>query len=145
MNKNSLEWIKIRGNCGYWFTPSSMAFFGSRVYWNTLTELPNGYLFISSEQDTYGAWGGERRYTIRKVTTDYAITDIGEFGQYATLKEAKKALADLVADQPRKFDFWFLTGEVVKVRAATEAEALDLVADGEYEVIETQTNLQGVY
>lgn len=144
MNKNSLEWIKIRGNCGYWFSPSSMGFFNSRVYWNTLTELPNGYLFISSEQDIT-AWNDERRYTIRKVNTDYGIATIGEFGQYATLKKAKKGLAELVADQPRKFDFWFLTGEVVKVRAATEAEALDLVADGDYEVMETQTRLQGVY
>jgi hypothetical protein len=148
VNKNSLEWIKIRGNTGYWFSPSSMAFFGTRVNWNTLTEIPSGYLFVSSDQDYSGvAWNGERRYTVRLVNRDYGIQEIGEYNQFGSLKEAKKALADYVAEHNTKkeFKFYFLTGSRVFVTAANLEQAEQLLAEGKYEFQEAETRLEGVY
>ena len=79
--KDSNEWLTIRGNTGYWFTKSSMAFWGSKVYWNTLTKVDDGWLFLSSEKDALDI---ETRFSTRKVliTQDldgkdcYAITTL---------------------------------------------------------------------
>lgn len=79
----------IRANLDYWFEPKTMKFFGSRIYWDTLTETPNGYLFISSE-DNFDRT--EKRFTVRFVNADYGIQTLGEFLGYATLGEAKNAL-----------------------------------------------------
>lgn len=94
--KDSREWLLIRANTGFWFSKNTMAFFGSKVYWNTLTEIPMGYLFISSE-DSFDK--DRRLFSIRKVviTKDLDNNDVYNLGtlEWQTLedlKSAKKAL-----------------------------------------------------
>lgn len=68
----------------YWFTKDSMRFFNSRV----LPVVYCGHYFISSEQD-----GTKPRfYTIRFAMSDGSIETVGDFQQYSTAGEAKKAI-----------------------------------------------------
>lgn len=66
---------------GYFFSPSSMRFFGSRI----LSPVFPGGVFITSERDTTGAaWDGARRYTVRVCRPDGDIDTLSEFGQFST-------------------------------------------------------------
>jgi hypothetical protein len=87
--KDSNTWLTIRANSGYWFAPSTLKFFGSRIYWHTLTETNGGYLFISSE-DNFDRT--ERRYSVRFVNRGYDFDTLGESDGYETLAGAKMAL-----------------------------------------------------
>lgn len=71
----------------HWFSPRTLAFFQSRI----MKDLHLGAFFISSEMDTYRA-DARREYTIRGAKPCGCIETVGEFGQYATLAEARKAL-----------------------------------------------------
>lgn len=71
----------------HWFSPRTLAFFQSRI----MKDLHLGAFFISSEMDTYRA-EPRREYTIRGAKPCGCIETVGEFGQYATLAEARKAL-----------------------------------------------------
>jgi hypothetical protein len=72
----------------YFFTKETMRFFRSRVNANVW----HGVFFITSEQQD----GYARKYTIRRVKSDGDITKVGEFQQYSTLAQAKKAVERLV-------------------------------------------------
>lgn len=89
---NRNEWERVINGSAYWFTRAAMRWFNCRVYWDTLTAHGDGYLFVSSEQDDGGAWNGERRYTLRHYTDADGVNTIGEFCQYATLADARRAL-----------------------------------------------------
>lgn len=144
-HKNSREWREITAKAGYWFSPSSMRYFGCRVYWNTLTELQEGYLFISSEANFDGS---EKRYSIRKVNADYGIETIGSFGEFENLSSAKKALIEYVTEEnnsPKPKEYYFLVGDVFTVTAKTLEEAEKLIKDHKGKFYETRTILQGVY
>lgn len=74
---------------GYFFAPSSMRFFGSRI----LSAVFPGGVFITSEQDrpvilstglSNPAWGGQRRYTVRVCRPNGDIDTVSEFGQFPT-------------------------------------------------------------
>jgi len=74
---------------GFFFSPSSMRFFGSRI----LSPVFPGGVFITSEQDravitsaglTNPAWGGSRRYTVRVCGPDGDIDTVSDFGQFPT-------------------------------------------------------------
>jgi hypothetical protein len=78
-----------------WFSKATTEFWGSEVYWQTLTQTKDGWHFITSE-DT--APRTSTRYTIRKAYGE-KLDYVGEFQQYATLGEAIKALAELEAIQ----------------------------------------------
>ena len=81
------EWREVITESGYFFTKSAARFFGSRVSWDTLTAIPSGYLFITSEtSDT------PRRYTLRSWDSVRGVHSVGEFMEHATLAAAKKAL-----------------------------------------------------
>jgi hypothetical protein len=95
--KESNTWLTIRANAGYWFAPDTLRFFGSRIYWQTLTETNGGYLFISSE-DTYGR-SPERRFSVRFVNRAYDIDTVGEFLGYETLAQAKTVLKSHLAEK----------------------------------------------
>ena len=86
-------WLTIRVNAGYWFSPDTLRFFGSRIYWHTLTATNDGYFFISSE-DNFDRT--EKRYTVRYVNADYDIDTVGEFNGYASYQHAKTALKNIV-------------------------------------------------
>jgi len=88
--KHSPEWELIRGKSGYWFSQSTLRFFGSRIYWHTLTKNTNyQWLFITSEDNFDGT---EKRFSVRSVNRAYDIDTLGDFLEYETLAEAKTAL-----------------------------------------------------
>lgn len=80
-----------------WFSPESLRWFGSFV---GLT-IHGGRYFITSEQDTYGAWNNERRWSIRKANADGTIDTVGEFGQYESHRQASRAIDALVKREGR--------------------------------------------
>lgn len=96
------QWAEIITESGYFFTKSSMRYFGSRIVWDSLTGLNQGvFAFITSEQDqpvtistgtVPAAWDGARRYTVRAWNKDHGIIELSEFGEFATLKDAKDYL-----------------------------------------------------
>jgi hypothetical protein len=74
---------------GYFFAPSSMRFFGSRI----LSPVFPGGVFITSERDrpvitsagySEPAWGGQRRYTVRACRANGDIDTVSDFGQFPT-------------------------------------------------------------
>lgn len=81
----------------HWFSPESLRWFGSRIG----RTVYGGRYFITSEQDTYGAWSNERRYTIRVADARGNIDTVGEFGQYATSAEARRAVLAIVKQEGR--------------------------------------------
>lgn len=94
--RDNNTWLTIRVNAGYWFAPDTLRFFGSRIYWHTLTEIDGGYLFISSE-DNFDRT--EKRFSVRSVNADYDIDTVGEFNGYETFPEAKKVLKALTVEK----------------------------------------------
>jgi hypothetical protein len=98
----------------YFFSLDTMRWFSSRLsgeirVFESETQHDGGperivVLFITSERNVRSAWDEGRRYTVRKATIlphkgtladrgDFIFFDtIGEFGQYETLAQAKKAL-----------------------------------------------------
>lgn len=67
------------------FSPAAMSFFSSRLH----DQIYGGQMFITSEQDATGiVWGGDRRWTIRRMSEHGHIDTIGEFGQYSSLADA---------------------------------------------------------
>ena len=83
-------WREIITESGYFFTKSAMRWFGSRVAWDTLTAItPELFGFITSEQDSGGAWEGQRRYTCRAFSNEFGVLPLSEFGEFDTLKQAK--------------------------------------------------------
>jgi hypothetical protein len=78
----------------HWFSESTLQFFGSRIG----GRVYGGRFFVSSERDSYGAWGGQRRYTIRIVRDDANIDTWGEHGQFGSRSGAVKC-AERLAKQ----------------------------------------------
>lgn len=92
--KDSQTWLTIRANTGHFFSPDTLSFFNSRIYWHTLTETNGGYLFITSE-DTWNRQ--ETRFSIRFVNRAYEIDTISGFGAYETLADAKQGVMRITA------------------------------------------------
>lgn len=65
----------------HWFDRDTMRFFGTRIE----SRLIAGKRFITSEKPP----SGRRRYTIREAMPDGTIDTVGEFCQFATLRQAK--------------------------------------------------------
>lgn len=96
---NRDQWQAIINGSGYFFSRKAMRFFASRVAWASLTQTPNKWLFITSEQhqSPFGplAWDGQRRYTLRAWDEFGGLREISDFGQYATMAEATRDLKHL--------------------------------------------------
>ena len=71
-----------------WFSKTTVEFWNSHTYWDTLTEHGEGWKFITSE-DNYNRTA--TRYTIR-YADEKTLTELSEFQEFATLGEAIKAL-----------------------------------------------------
>jgi len=95
--KHSPEWELIRGKSGYWFSQSTLRFFGSRIYWHTLTGKDGFWLFITSEDIFANSF--EKRFSVRLIDSRYDIHTIGEFLAYGTLAEAKTALKSYLVEK----------------------------------------------
>ena len=93
---NRDQWQAIINGSGYFFSRKAMRFFASRVAWASLTQTPTAWLFITSEQhqSPFGplAWDGQRRYTLRAWDEINGLVEVSDFGQYATIEEATRAL-----------------------------------------------------
>jgi hypothetical protein len=81
----------------HWFSPKTMRFFSCRV----LSVLHLGRFFITSERDAYRD-GNPRAYTIREALVCGCIETVGEFQQYATSRQAKKALQAIDPATPER-------------------------------------------
>ena len=96
--KDSHEWLRIRVSNSSWFSPRTMRWFGSRIYWHTLTRYKDGWAFISSEGDDYNI-AIPRQFTIRFVDSEQRIAnDLSGFREFADLESAKKQLAQLIKE-----------------------------------------------
>lgn len=89
---NGPLWSYIISNSGYFFTKSAARYFNSRIVWSSLTATGNGELFITSEQDSNGAWNCQRRYTVQSWNDKTGVNTLGEFGEYETLSKARAGL-----------------------------------------------------
>lgn len=76
------------GNC--WFSPDTLAYFDSRIG----RFLFGGRWFVTSECGP----SGERRYTVRRANADGTIDTEGDFQQYDTAAEARRAAQRLATE-----------------------------------------------
>lgn len=78
-----------------WFSEGAMRMFGTRVH----QSVYGGRVFVTSEKDPLGRfWGGERRYTVRRVTDDFRIETVGEFGAHSTSSDAHREAARVAGE-----------------------------------------------
>lgn len=68
----------------YFFTKSTLLFFSSRI----MPKVYKGKYFVTSERNVGYS---PRAYTIREAKPGGGIRTIGEFQEFSTLREAKKA------------------------------------------------------
>ena len=81
-------------DAGYhWFSGESDRFFRTR-YESGLMTVGGRQFFITSEQREHDS---ERRFTVRKVCADGAISTVGKFMEYASLHEAMDGAFDIAA------------------------------------------------
>jgi hypothetical protein len=72
----------------HWFDADTLRWFNSRVGGT----LYGGRYFVSSERGfDRQIWGGTRRYSVRRANPNGSISTVGDFGQFATLKQAQAA------------------------------------------------------
>lgn len=73
----------------HWFSKPSMRFFNTKI----VTPAKDNH-FITSE---YMEDVSKKKYTIRRFNAvKFGVDTIGDFQQYATLKEAKQAMNELM-------------------------------------------------
>lgn len=94
-DKNSPEWLNIVIKSDKWFTYESMRFFGSRIHWNSLTPMGEGWLFITSEHNFDRT---QRLYSIRKATNDKGVTDTLSWQETGSLAEIRSKLKQLIIE-----------------------------------------------
>jgi len=75
---------------GNWFSASTMKYWNTRVH----SAIYGGTYFVSSDAD----YSSARVYTVRRIDSDGSISTVGDFGAYATSKQAHKA-AKALADK----------------------------------------------
>ncbi len=90
--KECNEWLLIRAKTHHWFSPSALAFFGSRIYWGTLKQVGKDYFFISQEDNFNGS---QKLFSIRQVDKDFRVETL-EWQTLPTLKAAKAKLKEIV-------------------------------------------------
>jgi len=94
------EIIEYSNDTGHkFFCRENMRAFHSLVA-DGVTVYEGRAYFVTSEQDRYGyddarAWGGRREYTVRALVPGGDVRTIGEFGEYATLRNARRAIVEL--------------------------------------------------
>jgi hypothetical protein len=90
MNDRAIKqtWTQIRQANPMWFSPSSMKYWNSVVYFDTLAKHHDGWRFVSSEKNFDET---ETLFTVR-VATKRGIETLGEWQGYKSLKDAKEAL-----------------------------------------------------
>lgn len=69
----------------HWFDPGAMRFFNTRV----IPPLEKGRYFVTSERFDSST---PRRFTVRVAMCDGRVETVGDFMQYATVRDARKAI-----------------------------------------------------
>lgn len=96
-----LEYAQLHGS--HFFDPDTMRFFGSRLAPGvSVAPDKSRVYFITSERDPLhdkypAAWGGQRRYTLRAMFPGAEFKSVDEFGEFDTLRQARSALAQILA------------------------------------------------
>ena len=92
--KDDLMWHHIRAKSDYWFTESTLAFFGSIILWHTLTETKKDWVFISKQDN---GWARTHKvYILHKWTEETGVDTISK--DLPSLAEAKKQLKEYVRE-----------------------------------------------
>ena len=102
----------------YFFSPSSMKFFGSRVS-DDATMINGKAYFVSSEQYSDGSRKSPRRYTVRVMDMESGSVDtVGEFQEYSTRSDAYARLKYAVDMQSQsvasRTNMQLVTGSVMR-------------------------------
>ncbi len=93
------------------FSTANMRAFRSRICGRVFDNL----CFITSEQDRgsyfngqlVAAWDGQRRYTVRQFNTEtYDIDTVSEFGEFATVGEARRFAEQYGKKEHALLDEW---------------------------------------
>lgn len=95
---DTLQWCDFDYLAPHYFSPENRRFFRSKRYEAPLwSESQQGFLFVTSEQyaPLYGT-PEPRLYTVRKIDLNGRLSEIGEFQQYKTLNQARKALKGFI-------------------------------------------------
>lgn len=88
------EWREIITESGYFFTADSMRFFSSRILWDSLESVGDGFLFVTSERHEYS--GEPRKYTVRSFYRDKGTNEVSGFQAHATSRAAMKEIEGIV-------------------------------------------------
>lgn len=93
---NDMAWRNAEAG-RFWFSPSSMGFFASKVETpGYLTEDRSAAYFVSSEQFIDREFRAARKYTVRRFTLATAdVETVGKFQQYSLRSDAVAAAQDL--------------------------------------------------
>ena len=88
---NTIERMKRANEYGgfHFFGPNAMRFFRSRI----APGVYNGRVFITSEQFDHTS---PRRYTVRAMRDDGSTTELSEFQQFETLRQARSYVAHVL-------------------------------------------------
>jgi len=87
----------MQSNGSHFFDPETMRFFNSRLL-GPIVQKGELVYFITSER--FDLDRSPRKYTIRKLklsSPNATVCEIGEFQQYHTVRDARKALKDYLA------------------------------------------------
>lgn len=94
--KESKEWKQIIAGSDKWFSPSTLAFFNSEIYWNTLYKVDKDNFFFITSEDNFDR--SKKLYSIRTVTFKGRDADIDTINWqgFEKLAEADYALAQII-------------------------------------------------
>jgi len=95
-HRDQVQWQKIITESGYFFTADAMRWFSSRILWDTLRQVGEAFLFVTSEQDTYSPQ--PRSYTVRVWTMANGVDTWGTPGEHGSRALGIKALGAALQD-----------------------------------------------
>lgn len=95
-NKDSKEWKQIIAGSDKWFSKSTMDFFNSEIYWETLYKIDNDNFYFISSEDNFDKT--QKLFSIRKAIfsgRDVKI-ETEAWQEFEKLADADFALAELI-------------------------------------------------
>jgi hypothetical protein len=94
--KESKEWKQIVAGADHWFSKSSMAWHGSKIYWNTLYKVDSDYFYFITSEDNFDK--SKKLFSIRSANFEGRNVNIATVAwqEYETLASADYALAEII-------------------------------------------------
>lgn len=100
MIHNYAQMVRAAESAGnQFFSKETLKFWGSKVLKASISPVPDGAYFITSELD---AMDEDRRYTIRRISDEGKIETIGDFRYFASANEAKRTMRPFVLTENGK-------------------------------------------